>query len=409
MPPLSPLAPANFPDMPAIGGVRLANGAAGIRYADRDDVLLIAFDEGTTVAGTFTQSATAAAPVLWCRRALQGGRARALVVNSGNANAFTGADGVAAVDRTAHAAAGLLDCAAENVFVASTGVIGERLPVDRLEGALPGLSRALDGNAWPGAARAIMTTDTFAKGCTRRSGLKGKAVTINGIAKGAGMIAPDMATMLAFIVTDAAIEPPTLQVLLTEACRQSFNAVTIDGDTSTNDTALLFATGAAGNDAIDGIDDPALVPFRAALAELALDLAQQIVRDGEGASRFVTITVSGAESDAAARRLAMTIANSPLVKTAIAGADANWGRIVAAIGRAGERIDLDRLAVRIGGTLLAAAGAAVPDIDEAPVEAHMKGTDVVIDVCVGGGDGRFTVWTCDLTHGYIDINADYRS
>jgi glutamate N-acetyltransferase/amino-acid N-acetyltransferase len=405
---VSPLAPASFPALPPIAGVRLAVGAAGVRYQGRTDLLLAEFAPGTAVAGVFTRSLTAAAPVGWSRRAAGGGRARALVVNSGNANAFTGRAGDKAVAATAKAAAALVGGPPGQVMVASTGVIGEPLPAERIVAALPAL-RARAGADWPAAARAIMTTDTFPKMATRTVRLGGRAVTLNGIAKGAGMIAPDMATMLAFLFTDAALPAPVLRPLLKEAVAGSFNCITVDGDTSTNDTVLLFATGAAGNKAPRSAADPALKAFRKALNEVALELAQMIVRDGEGATKFVAVTVSGAASDAAARRIALAVANSPLVKTAIAGEDANWGRIVMAVGKAGEKASRDRLRIAIGGVPVAVRGGAVPGYDEAPVAAHMKGREIAIAVDVGVGRGKATVWTCDLTHDYIAINADYRS
>ena len=407
--PRSPLAPSEAPRLPDIAGVRLAAAACEIRYKARSDVCLIALDPGTTVAGVLTRSLTAAAPVDWCRKALAGGGARAVVVNAGNANAFTGAQGEATVEGTVAEAARLMDCQPDEVFVASTGVIGEPLPTERLTGALAGLSENLDPSAWPAAAEAIMTTDTFPKLATRKTEIAGRPVTLNGICKGSGMIAPDMATMLGFVFTDAAIPAPVLQRLLGEATEVSFNAITVDGDTSTSDTVLLCATGKAGNPLPAGPDDPALKDFGAALKDLMIELAQLIVRDGEGAQKFVTIRVSGAESRAAARRIGLAIGNSPLVKTAIAGADANWGRIVMAVGKAGERADRDRLAIRIGGCEVTRDGLAVPGYDEAPVARHMQGQEIEIEVDVGVGDGAATVWTCDLTHAYIDINADYRS
>ena len=406
---ISPLAPAGFPEMPAVAGVRLAAGACGLRYQGRDDVLLAELASGTTAAGVLTRSLTASAPVEWCRKALGGGSARALVVNAGNANAFTGRAGAESVERTVEAAADLFPCRPSTVFVASTGVIGETLPEARITEALPALHAALDADAWEAAARAIMTTDTFAKGATRSAAIGGTPVTINGIAKGSGMIAPDMATMLAFFFTDAAIPADVLQTLLGKAADRSFNCITVDGDTSTSDTVLLFATGQAANPSVSAAGDGRLRGFRRALDEIMTDLAQQVVRDGEGASKFVTVTVSGAASRAAARRIALSIANSPLVKTAIAGEDANWGRIVMAVGKAGEKADRDRLSIAIGGIPVAEDGVAVHDFDEAPVARHMKEQEIGIAVDVGVGNGRATVWTCDLTHGYVDINADYRS
>jgi len=397
--------------MPAIDGVRLASAAAGVKYKDRTDLLFGELTPGTQVAGVFTRSLTASAPVERCRQALVsgGGLARGLVVNSGNANAFTGRVGDAAVDTCVSAAAELLDCPTEAVFTASTGVIGEPLPAERITDALAGLNDNLRAYAWPEAAAAIMTTDTFAKGATRTAEIGGTTVTINGIAKGSGMIAPDMATMLSFIFTDAALPAAVLQDLLAPAAERSFNSITVDSDTSTSDTVLLFATQRAGNAAVTDADDPALDDFKARLEDLMIDLAQQIVRDGEGASKLITVRVSGAEHDAAAKRIGLSIANSPLVKTAIAGEDANWGRIVMAVGKAGERADRDKLTITVGGHAVAELGSAVPGYDEAPVAAHMKDQEIEVAVDVGIGDGSAVVWTCDLTHGYITINADYRS
>ena len=405
----SPLAPKTYPTMPPVAGVALGSAAAGVKYKDRTDLLLVECAPGTTVAGVFTRSLTAAAPIDWCRKALRRGRGRALVVNSGNANAFTGKAGAASVDRTVAAAAGLVGCAKNEVLVASTGVIGEVLPDDRLTKALPALHRRLSGSDWRTAAEAIMTTDTFPKGASRTTTIDGAEVVINGIAKGSGMIAPDMATMLAFVFTDAGIPAPVLQKILDATNARSFNAITVDSDTSTSDTVLLFATGQAKHRRISQHGDPRLRDFKAKLEQVMADLARQIVRDGEGASKFVEVTVTGAASAKSARIIAMAIANSPLVKTAIAGEDANWGRIVMAVGKAGQRADRDRLCVKIGGIAVASDGMVVPGYDEAPVAAHMKGSEIDIEVDVGVGRGRATVWTCDLTHGYISINADYRS
>ena len=415
MPAVSPLAPAEFPALPAVAGVRLGAAVAGVHYRGRRDLLLATFAPDTAVAGVLTRSQTAAAPVQWCRAALAGGRASALVVNAGNANAFTGAPGVAAVKRTARAAARLVGGPAGRVFIASTGVIGEPLADARIARALPALHARLveeaSGNAaWEDAARAIMTTDTYAKGATRRARIGGVSVTINGIAKGSGMIAPDMATMLAFIFTDARLPAPLLQTMLRRANGRSFNAITVDGDTSTSDTCLLFASGAgAAHPAIRRAGDPRLKDFRAQLEALMVDLAQQIVRDGEGAGKFVAVTVSGAASEPAARRLAFAVANSPLVKTAIAGEDPNWGRIVMALGKAGPALDQSKLAIRIGGVPVARGGRVHPDYREAAAARHMKGREIEIAVSVGRGRGRATVWTCDLSHGYVEINADYRT
>jgi glutamate N-acetyltransferase/amino-acid N-acetyltransferase len=406
----SPLAPDRFPDMPGLAGVRLGATACGIRYRSRSDLALMALDPGTAVAGVFTRSATASAPVEWCRACLAGGRIRAIVANAGNANTFTGKSGREAVARTAETAARLLGCGREEVFVASTGVIGEPLPVDRITAALPGLHKRLVPGAWRACAEAIMTTDTFPKGASRTADIAGTPVVLNGIAKGSGMVAPDMATMLAFIVTDAALPAPVLQTMLKRAAARSFNAITVDGDTSTSDTVLLCATGKArGHPPARSASDRTLKDFRENLEDLMQDLARQIVRDGEGASKLVTIRVTGAESEAAARRIGLAIGNSPLVKTAIAGEDANWGRIVMAVGKSGERADRDRLRIAIGGVLVAQDGGVAPGYDETPVAAHMKTRDIAIDVDVGVGKGQARVWTCDLTHGYISINAEYRT
>ncbi|HSR71632.1 MAG TPA: bifunctional glutamate N-acetyltransferase/amino-acid acetyltransferase ArgJ [Kiloniellales bacterium] len=407
--PRSPLAPERFPAMPPLAGVRLAARACGVRYPGRADVCVLAFEPGTTAAGVLTRSRTASAPVIWCREALAGGRARVVIVNSGNANAFTGRAGRASVDRLVAACAKTFGCRRREVLVASTGVIGEPLPDQRITAELSKLAADLAADRWQAAAEAIRTTDTYAKGATRRTEIAGVPVTINGIAKGSGMVAPDMGTMLAFVATDARVPAATLRSLLARGTERSFNSITVDGDTSTSDTLLLCATGQAKNKRVTGPADPALGDFRAALEDLLQDLAQQVVRDGEGAQKLMTITVSGAASARAARRIGLAIGNSPLVKTAVAGADANWGRIVMAVGKAGEKADRDRLSIRIGGVEVARNGEVVPGYDEAPVAAHMKGRDIRIDVDVGVGRGRATVWSCDLTHGYIDINADYRT
>ncbi len=406
---ISPFAPAGFPELPALDGVRLGVAACGVRYAGRDDLMVAELAPGTTVAGVFTRSLSASAPVEWCREVAQGGSARALVVNTGNSNAFTGKAGVKAVATTVKAAAKVFQCRDEQVFVASTGVIGEPLNPEPITAALPGLSKTLSETAWETAAGAIKTTDTFAKGVTRTARIGDTTVTLNGIAKGAGMIAPDMATMLAFVFTDAALPAAVLQGCLKPAVDRSFNCITVDSDTSTSDTVLLFATGQADHPPVRGLTDAKLKDFRRKLEEVMLDLALQIVRDGEGLSKFVTVSVTGAASAGAAKRIAFAIANSPLVKTAIAGEDPNWGRIVMAVGKAGEKADRDKLAVRIGGIRVTAKGGPVPGYDEAPVAEHMKGAEIDISVDVGVGRGKATVWTCDLTHDYININADYRS
>lgn len=400
---LSPLAPKDFPVFSPIAGVRLATTACGIRYKDRTDLLLVELDEGTHVAGVFTRSLTASAPVLAGREALKGGKARVLVVNSGNSNAFTGKSGVASVKAVEQKTCELFACKPSEFFMASTGVIGEKLPHDKIVSALGELKNTLAENAWDEAARAIMTTDTYPKMATRTATIGGTSVIINGIAKGSGMIAPDMATMLAFVFTDANIPADVLQRLLTETNDSTFNCVTVDGDTSTSDTLLLFATGKAKNPAGDYSD------FKKALHEVLHELALHVVKDGEGAEKLVTIDVTGAASDDAAKKIAMSIANSPLVKTALAASDANWGRIVMAVGKAGEQADRDKLTIKIGGVTVAKNGEADPAYKESQIEPHMKGRDIHIEVDVGIASGKSRVWTCDLTHRYIDINGSYRT
>jgi len=409
---ISPFAPKHLPDLPAIDGLRLATASAGIRYPGRTDLLLVVFDPGTTVAGVLTRSKTASAPVEWCRAHLAHGMARALVVNSGNANAFTGRRGEEAVKQTAEAAAEACDCLETDVYLASTGVIGEPLDARKIAEHLDALAREAEPDGFAEAARAIMTTDTYPKLATRKAEIDGVSIGINGIAKGAGMIAPDMATMLAFVFTDAAIEPQALRASLDPAVDETFNAITIDGDTSTSDTALIFATGRSalrGAPRIVHGEDLRLASFRFALHEVMHDLAQQIVKDGEGLSKFVTVKVTGAESKEAARAIAKSIANSPLVKTAIAGEDPNWGRIVAAVGKAGEAADRDKLAIWLGDILVAKDGEVASSYREKDGAAYMKGPEIAITVDVGVGESVATVWTCDLTHDYIAINADYRS
>jgi len=409
--PISPLAPSHSQTLPPISGVRLAVGQAGIKYQNRDDVLLIELAPGTAAAGVFTRSLTRAAPVDWCEEALlhSRGQARAIIVNSGNANAFTGGAGIQTVRDTVIGAAKALDIHTREVLIASTGVIGQSLDANKITKQLPNIIKNLHENSWADAARAIMTTDTFAKLSTRQAKIGNKIITINGIAKGSGMIAPDMATMLGFICTNAAIPPAILKKLLREINEISFNAITVDGDTSTNDCIILAATGAAQNHVPKSVNDPLLKDFRRALTELMLDLAHQVVRDGEGAQKFITIHVTGARTTAEAKIVAMAIGNSPLIKTAIAGGDANWGRIVMAIGKSGAYVERDRLKISIGGALIATNGMAVMGYDEAPVTQHINGRDIDIAVDLGLGRGDFTIWTCDLTHGYIAINADYRS
>ncbi|MSO77095.1 MAG: bifunctional glutamate N-acetyltransferase/amino-acid acetyltransferase ArgJ [Alphaproteobacteria bacterium] len=410
MPPRSPLAPASFPAMPIVPGVTLGATACGVRYKNRTDLFLARMEPGSTVAGVFTRSLTAGAPVVWCREALARGRGRirAIVANSGNANTFTGRAGVRGVDETVAAAVKLFGCKKPEIFVASTGVIGEPLPLGTIPKALPGLAKQLSATAWQLGAEAIMTTDTFAKGATRQASIAGTSITINGIAKGSGMIAPDMGTMFGFLFTDAKIPAAILQQLLRRATERSFNCMTVDGDTSTSDTVLLVASGQAAHSRVASATDPLLKDFRRALDEVCVDLAQQLARDGEGAGKFITINVTGAASDRAAKQIGLSIANSPLVKTAMAAGDANWGRIVMAVGKSGAKADRDRLQIAIGGTQITRDGAVAPGYDEGPVAKYMAGLEIAIDVDIGLGRGKATIWTCDLTHAYIDINASYR-
>ena len=405
---VSPLAPHAFPVLPDISGVALSTAASGMKYAGRDDMLLMRLEDGGTLAAVFTRSDMAAAPVAWCRQQLAGGGTpRALLVNAGNANAFTGDGGMAAVEVCCRGMASRLGCAPAEVMMASTGVIGEPLDTTILAAQFDSLVAGAAG--WQAAAEAIRTTDTFAKGAGASASIGSRTVHISGIAKGSGMIAPDMATMLGFIATDAALPRDVLAALLAEATKHSFNAITVDSDTSTNDSVYLMASGRAGNPPVSSAADPALDSFRAALDTVMQDLAKQIVRDGEGASKFITVRVAGAADDDAARRIGMAIANSPLVKTAIAGEDANWGRIVMAVGKAGAGVDPQQLDISVGGLRITAGGARLEGYDEAPVAAHMKGDEIDIEVRVGDGPGGARIWTCDLTHGYVSINADYRS
>lgn len=409
---VSPLAPKHVPDMPVIAGVRLATAEAGIRYKNRTDVLLAVMDKGTAVAGVFTKSKCPSAPVEWCRAKLKGGKARALVVNSGNANAFTGKTGRGSTALTAKIAAKAVGCSESEIFLASTGVIGEPLDASKFDGVLGRLAETAEPGDYLAAAKAIMTTDTFPKVATATVKLGKAKVTINGMAKGAGMIAPDMATMLSFIFTDAPIAPAALQALLKAGVEDTFNAVTIDGDTSTSDTLLAFATGAAaehGAPKISRASDPRLKAFGKAFNQVLANLAEQVARDGEGARKLVEITVEGAKTKASARKIAMSIANSPLVKTAIAGEDANWGRVVMAVGKAGEPADRDKLSISFNGIRVAKSGARDPSYDETQVSEAMKAPEIAIKVSLGLGKGRDRVLTCDLTKEYIAINGDYRS
>jgi glutamate N-acetyltransferase/amino-acid N-acetyltransferase len=371
--------------------------------------MLAVLAPGSVIAGVLTKSKTASAPVEWCRKNLSRGKARAIIVNAGNANAFTGKAGDRSVDEATRAVAAALKCARNEVFMASTGVIGQPLTTEKIVAAVPALAKAVNAEGWAAAARSIMTTDTFPKLATQRAHIGDAVVTINGFCKGSGMIAPDMATMLGFAFTDAKIPAPILQEILRAAADKSFNCITVDSDTSTSDTFLLAATGLARHPRVIEANDPGLADFRRAVDALMIDLAQQVVKDGEGASKFIAITVTGATSNNAARKIGLSIANSPLVKTAIAGEDANWGRIVMAVGKSGEKADRDKLGISIGGVQITANGQVVPKYDETPVAQHIKGRHIDIGVDIGLGRGKAVVWTCDLTHGYIDINGSYRS
>jgi glutamate N-acetyltransferase/amino-acid N-acetyltransferase len=409
---ISPLAPTDVPEMPAILGVKLATAAAGIRYQERTDVLLVVLDKGTTVAGVFTQSKCPSAPVDWCRAKLSRGTARALVVNSGNANAFTGKTGRQSTAMTASIAAKAVGCSPNEVFLASTGVIGEPLDASKFDGVLGGLAESAEPGEWMSAAKAIMTTDTFPKVATKSVKLGKTKVTINGMAKGSGMIAPDMATMLSFVFTDAPLSSSVLQSLLRSGVEDTFNAVTVDGDTSTSDTLLAFATGTAAKNGaakISRASDPRLKAFIKGFREVLADLSEQVARDGEGARKLVEIIVEGAVSKSSARRIAMSVANSPLVKTAIAGEDANWGRVVMAVGKAGEPANRDKLSISFNGIRVAKSGARDPSYDEAEVSTAMKRPKITIKIALGLGKGRDRVLTCDLTKEYVAINGDYRS
>jgi glutamate N-acetyltransferase / amino-acid N-acetyltransferase len=407
--PLSPLAPKSYPTPPVIAGVRFATIAAGVRYSGRTDVMLALFDKPAAVAGVFTRSKCPSAPVDWCRTHLADGQARALIVNSGNANAFTGGVGAKAVAHVGETAAKKLGANPSQIFMASTGVIGEPLDGDKITNVVDALAAKADANGLSDAARAIMTTDTYPKLATARVTINGKEVTINGIAKGAGMIAPDMATMLSFVFTDAAIAAPALQAMLSKSVARSFNCITVDSDTSTSDTLLLFATGAAGGTPIADPADPELRPFQRALDKVLLDLAHQVVRDGEGARKFVEVRVEHAKSKRSAKRIALSIANSPLVKTAVAGEDANWGRIVMAVGKAGEPAERDKLDIYFGKIRVARGGMRDPDYSEDATSAYMKSEKIVITADIGVGRSSAKVWTCDLTKEYVAINGDYRS
>ena len=404
-PNVSPLAPAAFPDLPVIDGVAFATAAAGVKYKGRTDVMLATLSAGTVVAGAFTRSSTRSASVLDCQAKLGGASdgTAAIVVNSGNSNAFTGKNGVASVEAITAATTRACGGPQERVFTSSTGVIGEPLPHERITAVLDTLAKSTSPAGIADAAKAIMTTDTFPKGATASVEIDGKLVSIAGIAKGSGMIAPDMATMLVYIFTDALIGQDALQSLVSKSNAQTFNCITVDSDTSTSDSLIVAATGASG------VNVEGQKAFADALHDVMLDLAYQVVRDGEGATKFVEVNVTGAATDAEAKQHAMAIANSPLIKTAVAGEDPNWGRVVMAVGKSGATADRDRLSIRFGDVEVAKDGWRSANYSEEAAAAHMKGTDIVIGVDIGIGKGTATVWTCDLTHGYISINADYRS
>ncbi len=409
---VSPLAPKKYLKLPALEGVRIRTAEAGIKYRNRTDLLMMVFDEGTEVAGVFTRSKCPSAPVDLCRANLAGGKARVLVVNSGNANAFTGSKGRETTSLTAKAAAAAVGCRPDEVFLASTGVIGEPLDAGKFSHLLKDMAAGAETGLWDEAGKAIMTTDTYPKYATATVRFGDAEVTINGIAKGAGMIAPDMATMLCFVATDAPIAAPVLQQMLSTGTKGTFNAVTVDSDTSTSDTLLLFATGAAAKGGAPRITDPKdarLAQFRRALNRILKNLALQVVRDGEGARKQVEVTVTGAKSARSAKRIALSIANSPLVKTAVAGEDANWGRVVMAVGKAGEPADRDLLSVWFGDIRVARDGERDPDYSEAATSDYMKRDEIRIRADIGLGRGKATVWTCDLTKAYVEINGDYRS
>ena len=403
------------PEIRTIAGVRLATAQSGITYQRRDDLMLMCFDKGAAVAGVFTRSSTAAAPVAWCRQILnEKNKIKAILCNAGNANAFTGEEGAEAVKICAKAVAEAIGCAPNQVIITSTGVIGERLPHENITPHIASMVQSADAKNWHEASKAIGTTDTFAKAISRTAKIGDSAgtdstITITGIAKGSGMIAPNMATMLGFIATDANLSPPILQSLLTQLNEVSFNAITVDGDTSTNDTLILAATAAAKHKPITRPDDPALADFTTKLLEVMQELAQLIIRDGEGARKRITIHVKGAENDADAKRIGQAIGNSPLVKTAIAGGDANWGRIIMAVGKSGAKIIPQKLAITIGGTNITQDGARHADYDEDALTAYMQGDDITLEIDLNIAQGQATIWSCDLTERYIAINADYRS
>jgi len=406
---ISPLAPESFPDLPVIDGVKLGAINCGIRYRKRYDLLLAEFAKGTQVAGVFTKSSMTGAPVDWCKSILKNGSARALIVNSGIANVFMGERGRKSVSRAVKTVCGLLKCSASEVYVSSTGIIGQPIKDHLLCGAIPKLYKKIKPHLWHAGAKAILTTDTFPKGVSRTAEIAGVPVRINGIAKGSGMIQPNMATMLAYVFTDAAIPAEILQKLLDKAVIPSFNSITVDSDTSTSDTLLVFATGKEKHKVITSEKDPHLKDFKAKFLEVLTELAHLVVKDGEGAQKFITVNIEGAATENAARKIGLSIANSPLVKTAIAAGDANWGRIVMAVGKSGEKASRDKMSIWIGEALVAKNGSINPEYHEAATTKYMAGRDIEITVNAGVGKAKATVWTCDLTHEYVSINADYRS
>lgn len=405
----SPLAPKTFPLLAAIDGVKLAYASCGVKYKNRTDLMLAIFDKDTKVAGVFTKSMTASANIVWGRKILEKQKAKVLIVNSGNANAFNGKAGEDSIERIVKTCVDVFDCKDYEVYPCATGVIGEVLPDDLITDNIIGLKDNLNDDAWEECANAITTTDTFAKGATATATIGGVEVKISAIAKGSGMIAPDMATMLAYIFTDANIEADILQEIINDATQKSFNSVTVDSDTSTSDTLLCFATCKAKNKLIDNINSPELADFVKKINQVCLDLAHQIVKDGEGASKFIEINVTGAQNDESAKKVGLAIANSPLVKTAIAGSDANWGRIVMAIGKSGQKADRDKISINIGGYDIVKNGQLYDKYEESKVTKHMQGENIIISVDLGIANGGWKVWTCDLTHNYITINANYRS
>ncbi|XGA08160.1 MAG: bifunctional glutamate N-acetyltransferase/amino-acid acetyltransferase ArgJ [Wolbachia endosymbiont of Xenopsylla cheopis] len=405
--PKSPFYPKNFPEMPKIKGIKMAVAKAGIRSSGKNDILIMEFTQGTSVAGVFTTSYAASSNIEHCRKILPFGKARVLIVNSGNANVANGSAGYKAVEEIVNLCTDLFQCKGEEVYFSSTGVIGKPLPVDKMKTAIERAAKNLSVNLWEDAAISIMTTDTYHKMVTRKTEIDGVEVTINGICKGSGMIAPNMATMLSYVVTDANISARLLQQMLDEYVPISFNSITVEGDTSTSDTLLIFATGCADNEQVDSFDDPKFSNFKSILKEMLIEMAHLIVKDGEGASKFITITVKGTSSVLSAKQLALSVANSPLVKTAIAGGDANWGRIVMALGKAEIKFDKNKIAIKIGNVQIVENGELSIKYDEHLVTEHMKGSNIEIEVDLSDGQSKATVWTCDLTHGFITINSKY--